>query len=322
MTEAPLPDYPFRRSLHDRIGHRRTDDSFLDKSWSDERSRVLVMQDLDLPASGDSTSLTWISPAEAPAGERLLLGEADGVIHFALMPTSTTTTPTEDFDDISVAAQPETGAVASRLTFAPLRRLAMRLSPLDASFAVHAAALVGWHRKHPHCAVCGALTQVARAGEMRTCGRCGTDHFPRTDPAVIMTVVDDAGRCLLGHNAARAQGWFSTLAGFVEPGESPEQAVVREVAEEVGIEVDSVTYLGSQPWPFPSSLMLGFEAHAASSVIRVDGDEITEARWFTRDELKAAVDSGDVGLPTTISIAGALITRWYGEELPPNVLKP
>lgn len=131
-----------------------------------------------------------------------------------------------------------------------------------------------------------------------------------------MLVVDDDDRCLMGHNAARAEGRFSTLAGFVEPGEAPEAAVVREVFEETGIRVDDVTYAGSQPWPFPSSLMLGFFAHASSVDITVDGEEITEARWFTRDDLRTGIESGELIVPTTISIAGALLTTWYGAELP------
>ncbi len=319
MTSDVLPDFPFRHSLHDRLAERRTDEAFLDKAWSDADSRVVVLQGTDLAASEDGTTLTWISPTDAPAGERLLLGEAGGVVHFALMASPVKLEPVEDFDDIQVSVH--AGEGPTTLLFAPLRRLAMRVSPLDASFAVHAVALAGWHLRHPRCSVCGADTVISIAGEMRTCPNCSATHFPRTDPAVIMTVIDDEGRCLLGHNVARAEGWYSTLAGFVEPGESPERAVIREVEEEVGVQIDRVAYLGSQPWPFPSSLMLGFEAHASSTDISVDGDEITEARWFTREELARAVNAGEVGLPTTISIAGSLITRWYGEELPPNVLK-
>ncbi|MFY9914604.1 MAG: NAD(+) diphosphatase [Nocardioidaceae bacterium] len=319
MTAAELPDFPFRRSLHDRLAESRSDEAFLDKSWADSGSRVVVMHGNDLAAEPDGTALAWISPADAPPGDRLLLGEAAGIVHFAVLAAPVKRGPVEVFDDISVSLA--AGARQATLGFSSLRRLATRLSDLDASFAVHAAALAGWHRKHPRCSVCGAQTRVAQAGAVRTCPQCSTDHFPRTDPAVIMTVVDDEGRCLLGHNAARPAGWFSTLAGFVEPGESPEEAVAREVAEEVGVVVDSVRYLGSQPWPFPSSLMLGFEAHASSTEITVDGAEITEARWFTRDELRHAVAAGQVGIPTTISIAGALLTRWYGADLPPNVLE-
>jgi NAD+ diphosphatase len=133
-----------------------------------------------------------------------------------------------------------------------------------------------------------------------------------------MLVTDATDRCLLGHNGSRPARWFSTLAGFVEPGETPEQAVVREVHEEVGVRVHKVRYAGSQPWPFPSSLMLGFFAEAQSTALTVDGEEITDARWFTREELQQAVTSGDVGLPTTVSIAGALVTAWYGTPLPAN----
>jgi NAD+ diphosphatase len=305
--------------MHDRMSQRRTDDAFLDKTWADERSRVVVLHGTDLAASDDGTSLTWIRPSEAPDGERLLLGEAGGVVHYAVIPSPAKEGPVEEFDDIQVSVH--AGESPTTLTFSPLRRLAMRLSPVEASLAVHATAMAGWHLRHPRCSVCGERTVVSHGGELRSCPECGSTHFPRTDPAVIMTVVDDDDRCLLGHNVARADGWYSTLAGFVEPGETPEEAVVREVAEEVGVRIDDVRYLGSQPWPFPSSLMLGYEAHAASSMIDVDGEEITEARWFTRDELREAVESGQVGLPTTISIAGALITRWYGAPLPDNVLQ-
>jgi NAD+ diphosphatase len=319
VTAHALPDFPFRRSVHDRLSERRSDEEFLARAWADLDNRVVVVRGTDLAASDDGKTLTWITPSQAPEGQRLLLGEADGITHFALLVALPKAETVEEFDDIQGSVEAEHAPTS--LTFVALRKLAMRLSELDASFAVHAAALAGWHLRHQRCSVCGAETNVSRAGEARTCPNCSAAHFPRTDPAVIMTVIDDQGRCLLGHNSARAKGWFSTLAGFVEPGESPENAVVREVHEEVGVAIDRLTYLGSQPWPFPSSLMLGFEAHAASTDIEVDGDEITDARWFTRDELRRLVLAGEVGLPTTISIAGALITRWYGDELPANVLQ-
>ena len=304
MSADLLPEFPFRSGAHDRLSERRRDEDFLADAWSDPGSRVLVVRGGELAATPDATALRWVSPVAAPAGQRLLLGSADGTVRFAVLT-----------DDAAAGGAPDSDDVDSP-SYAPLRRLATQLTPLEASLAVQAAALAEWHRRHPRCALCGAASGVVRAGEARRCEACGAEHFPRTDPAVIMTVVDDAGRCLLGHNRARAASWFSTLAGFVEPGESPEQAVVREVREEVGVRVDAVRYLGSQPWPFPSSLMLGFEAHAATTAVTVDGDEITEARWFTRDELSAAVGSGEVVLPTTISIAGALIGRWYGGALP------
>ena len=153
---------------------------------------------------------------------------------------------------------------------------------------------------------------------MRRCEGCGRSQFPRTDPAVIMLVTDESGRrCLLAHNrASHRERGFSTLAGFVEPGESLEHAVRREIHEEVGIRIGAVTYAGSQPWPLPGSLMVGFFAVAETVDIDVDGEEISEARWFTRDELLAAAESEEVVLPGHISIARRLIESWYGGSLP------
>jgi NAD+ diphosphatase len=293
---GPLPDFPFRWSGHDRLAERRKDDAFVATAWADQRSRVLTMRDGKLVA--DDAGLVLVPPAEAPAGDSMLLGSIDGVVHFLVL-------------------LPDSGESESdELPWADLRRLADVLDPPALSLAVHAIALGGWHRRHPCCSVCGNCTEIVESGASRRCPVCGSLHFPRTDPAVIMLVIDDHDRCLLGHNSARADGWFSTLAGFVEPGESPEEAVAREVREETGIEVSDVTYAGSQPWPFPSSLMLGFFARAKSVDIVVDGDEITEARWFTREALADGVQSGSLVVPTTISIAGALLSHWYGAPLP------
>lgn len=328
MIRGPLPEYPFTRAVHDRLSERRTDEKFLAQAWSDPATRVLVMHDWQLATNVRRDRLQFVSPADAPAGERMLLGGIDGVVHFLVL----TAGPTQDdaqpeYDEVKILEPPsaaELGRVrrarAGRRTFSGLRELATQLSDADAALAVHAVALAGWHHRHPRCAVCGAATEVAQAGAVRRCPACSSQHFPRTDPAVIMLVVDDQDRCLLGHNRARDDGWFSTLAGFVEPGETPEQAVSREVEEEAGVVVGEVTYAGSQPWPFPSCLMLGYFARAESTGITVDGDEITEARWFSRAELREAVESGTIGLPTTLSIAGALITHWYGAPLPSNVL--
>lgn len=313
-----LPDYPFRQAAHDRLAERRSDEDFLAASWSDPHSRVLIVDGDRLAANSAGNSLRFVGPADAPAGERMLLGSVDGTVHFLL-----------------VAARAESAAVHRRdhetqlkgsctqrpeQRFMGLRQLAMELDDVQASLAVHAMALASWHQRHRSCAMCGEATEVAEAGAQRRCTACATAHFPRTDPAVIMLVTDVDDRCLLGHNAARSAGWFSTLAGFVEPGETPEQAVIREVHEEAGVVVSQPTYAGSQPWPFPSSLMLGYFATASTTELAVDGEEITEARWFSRQGLLASVQSGQVGLPTTLSIAGALLTAWYGAPLPPNAL--
>ncbi|HSS68974.1 MAG TPA: NAD(+) diphosphatase [Nocardioidaceae bacterium] len=290
-----LPDFAFRVTAHDRMTERRKDDGFLESALADPASRVLVLRGDELAA--DDMGLALASPADAPAGERLLLGSVDGVVYFVALAAD---------DDASLGG----------LAFAGLRLLASTLDERQLSLAVHATALGTWHLKHPMCSVCGTRTDLVEGGASRSCPSCGTQHFPRTDPAVIMLVVDAAGRCLLGHNGARAATWFSTLAGFVEPGESLEEAVAREVLEETGVVVTNVTYAGSQPWPFPSSLMLGFLATASTVDIQVDGEEITEARWFTREQLAAEVEAGELVVPTTVSIAGALLSHWYGGPLP------
>jgi NAD+ diphosphatase len=297
MVEAVsglLPDFAFRLTAHDRLTERRKDEAFLTTLGSDPATRVVLQRGDELAA--DDSGLALVPPDRAPAGERLLLGAVG--------------------DHIYVLALVADDDPADGLRFAGLRQLAASLDESELSLAVHAIALGGWHRRHPMCSVCGARTVIVEGGAARKCPECSTQHFPRTDPAVIMLVVDDQDRCLLGHNGARASGWFSTLAGFVEPGESLEEAVAREVLEETGVVVADVTYAGSQPWPFPSSLMLGFLAKASTVEIQVDGEEITEARWFTREELADEVQAGDLVVPTTLSIAGALLSHWYGGPLP------
>jgi NAD+ diphosphatase len=195
---------------------------------------------------------------------------------------------------------------------------------------MHAVALTGWHERHLRCPSCGSPTTVHQAGYARRCPRDGSEHYPRTDPAVIVLVLDGGpvgeDRCLLGRQASWPAGRFSTLAGFVEPGETVEGAVAREVAEEVGVTVDAVAYAGSQPWPFPASLMLAYYAVASpddvpvrhatdggvSEDVAVDGEEIIEARWFDRAEFEAATRSGDVLVPPVLSVARRLIEGWFG----------
>jgi NAD+ diphosphatase len=200
---------------------------------------------------------------------------------------------------------------------AGLRRAGALLDDRDAGLLTHAVALVNWHSTHTHCPRCGAPTDSVPGGHARVCRSDGSEHFPRTDPAVIMLVTDPGERALLAHNRAWPRHRVSLVAGFVDPGESAERAVAREVAEETGIAVDEVRYLGSQPWPMPQSLMLGFWAAApGGQPIRVDQDEISEARWFSREELRAGLDAGQVRLPPPVSIAHRIIEAWYGEELP------
>ena len=177
----------------------------------------------------------------------------------------------------------------------PARRRGRPSPTPTRGLAAHAAALVNWHRRHRHCSVCGAPTAVADGGIVRRCERCGTDHHPRTDPVVIM-LVTDGDRVLLGRQPTWPPGRYSALAGFVEPGESLEEAVAREVREEAGVEVGPPEYVASQPWPFPSSLMLGFTAPWISGEPRRIDEELEDVRWFSRDDVAAA--AGGSGGPS------------------------
>jgi NADH pyrophosphatase NudC (nudix superfamily) len=200
---------------------------------------------------------------------------------------------------------------------AGLREAAALLNDRDAGLFTHAVALANWHATHTHCPRCGTPTVTIAAGHAQRCPADGSEHFPRIDPAVIMLVTDPDDRCLLARNRRWPERRVSILAGFVEPGESAEQAVAREVQEETGIVVTRVRYTGSQPWPMPQSLMLGFRAAASGDLeLRVDDDEIAEAYWYSREELRRALTAQETLLPPPVSIAHRLIESWYGEELP------
>ena len=197
-----------------------------------------------------------------------------------------------------------------------LRSVGQFLPETEAALATTAVALANWHRRHTHCPGCGRPTEVVEAGWVRRCPAEGTDHFPRTDPAVIMAITDPDDRLLLARSAHWPQGRFSVPAGFVEPGESLEQAVRREVGEETTIRVQDVTYRGTQPWPFPGSLMCGFTGTTTDTAPHPDGAEIAEARFFTRAELNLHWQSGSIRPPGAISIAHALISQWFGGPIP------
>ena len=277
-------DYAFDRSQHDRAAHLRKDDA-----WRVPGARVLVIGGEHVATVG-GTGIRWVGLDEAPEGEWIFLGIKDDVRYAAVM----------------------VDRVADELEPASLRVLGSTISPDEASLAVHAVGIARWHENHKHCAKCGQPTDPAEAGHVRICPSCGAHHFPRTDPAVIMLITDGDDRALLGRQPVWPEGRFSTLAGFVEPGESLDDAVRREVMEEVGIQVGEVTYAGSQPWPFPSSLMLGFFGQALTSDITVDQNEIAEARWFTRDEVTEMTASSDLLLPPNVSISRWLLQKWHG----------
>lgn len=202
-------------------------------------------------------------------------------------------------------------------TWKNLRDIGADLDDLEVGIATTAAALGAWHEKYQFCAQCGEKTSVMPSGWSRICSN-RHETFPRTDPAVICLVSDANDRALLARRVDWQPGWMSTLAGFVEAGESAEFALRREIKEESGIDLEpaSITYLGSQPWPFPHSLMLGYRAQAINTELEVDGEEIVEAKWFTRAEFKIACESGNLKLPPRVSIASRLIADWYEDEIP------
>jgi NAD+ diphosphatase len=296
---ALLVDLALARGGIDRRAESRADDEWLAQMWGDERTRVLSVHEGAVSVMDGAARLRPIRAAGVPReAERLLLGtDCDGITWFAVR-------------------MPIEGPRAG------LREVGADLSGDEVALATMAIALDNWHGAHPRCARCGAATLPAQAGWIRRCPDDGSEHYPRTDPAVIVLVIDREDRALLGRQGRWKPSWFSTLAGFVESGESAEAAVRREILEEAGVTVEEMTYLGSQPWPFPCSLMLGYHAWATSTDIVVDGEEIVEARWFSRAELTEACASGEVALPPAVSIARRLIERWYGEPLSGDWIRP
>jgi NAD+ diphosphatase len=293
----PLVSIPFACGTHDRAAHLRPNAAALAEAWAHPEARVLRVHQTATALREDGSDIAYLttSQVERPEDAWFLGLDTAGRPYFALA---------GEFE-----AGP--GEVA-----ATLRDISRTLSSDAVGLFVHAVGLDNWHAKHGFCAACGAPSKAITSGHVRQCTRCDAEHFPRTDPAVIMLVVDDDDRCLLGRNPAWPPNRFSTLAGFVEPGESLEQAVIREVFEEVGVVCDRVVYQGSQPWPLPSSLMVGFRAHAVDTSMHVDTEEVTEARWFTREELLEAGRTGETLVPGAISIARYLIERWLGGPLP------
>lgn len=282
------------RSGVDRAAHRRADEDYLADAWANPASRAFAVADGLFPVadSGPQPRLAMEPPQRLPAGERIFLGEEDGTAYFAVAVPA-----------VAAPARPGVRPMG-------LREVGAALTDKEAALATSALALANWHASHGWCPQCGGPTVSAAGGSVRRCAADSSDHFPRVDPAVIMLVHDGADRVVLGRGPSWPAGRFSVLAGFVEPGESLEQAVAREVAEEVGLAVTDIRYAGSQPWPFPSSLMLGFTARATGVDLQPDPAEIAEAYWFTRAEVR----SGKAGTRSSLSIATWLLHRWLAEE--------
>ena len=272
----------------DRAAGRRRDEAWLAARLADPASRVVVAGEAGVLVDGERPRL--LTPADVPEGvETVLLGvDRDGRAVFAADP------------DGRLSGQ-----------WRGLRELAPVVSQADGGLLAHAVALLNWHRRHRFCSNCGAPSEAREAGHLRVCPTCGADHHPRTDPVVIMLVAD-GDRAMLGRQAHWPPGRYSALAGFVEPGESLEEAVAREVFEESGVRVTDIEYRSSQPWPFPSSLMLGFRAAWREGEPAVGDGELEDVRWLHREELAR----GDALLPPPQAIARRLIDEWLGREAP------
>ncbi|MCD4550276.1 NAD(+) diphosphatase [Schaalia sp. lx-260] len=231
----------------------------------------------------------------------------DGYFHCALLVDN-------DTDAYALTKQASTCA-----QWIHLRTIGHMLSDDEAALSTMAVALAAWHEANPHCVRCGGHTHIAHEGWTRVCPSCEHMEYPRQDPSVIVAVVDEDERILLAHNMNWREKFMSLPAGFVDAGEAPERAVIRELNEEVGLRVDKITYVGSQPWPFPRSLMLGYcaQLHPDSPrEPRPDEHEIDRARFFSREELKKAIEQGELEPPAPTSIARVLIEHWFGGELP------
>ena len=288
----------------DRASELRSDEAALDRLWS--AAKIIRVSNSKLATDGKS--LLFLSAAEVEkliaskvftSGDKYFLGidPASKVAYFAW-----------DCDEVGLSAgETSTEGLAS------LRELGGTLDEFELGISMQATALSNWHRSHPHCSKCGAETKSTLGGSVRACVKDQSQHHPRTDSAVIVLVKDKDDRILLGHQPIWPDGRFSTFAGFLEPGETFEQCVEREVFEESGVKVNEIKYLGSQPWPFPASIMIAFSAVVDDpSTAKADGVEITEVRWFSRAELKSSVADGSLLLPPTISVARKMIAMWFG----------
>lgn len=295
----PRPPNVFAGPYLDRIAHLRKDAAFVSTALAAATTRIVAVLESRVPvirgeAGWSAAFLRATDLVALDAGDPVLLGSFDDTTYFAVE-----------------VAKPE--AVLDRLAggnvrFEDLRLAGAQLPAQQAGVLAYARAMLHWRGRHRFCGACGAPTRPASAGHVQRCTdeNCGIDHFPRLDPAIIV-LVTDGERALLGRQAAWPAGRYSTIAGFVEPGESLEDAVAREVLEETGVVVLDAEYHSSQPWPFPSSLMIGYLARAdAASVPRAD-EELEDVRWFTRDEIAA----GHPGLPPPQSVSYRLIEQWY-----------
>jgi NAD+ diphosphatase len=285
----------------DRDHVKRLDKAWLDAAAKSEKAKILAFSEGKALLAGQGANpdykLAWLFGDEVgPQGDApIFLGMAGDVPHFAVELTQ----PPAHLADIGTFAEPR-GALAS-------------LPAGDAAIVGEGRAMLLWHRRHRFCSNCGKPTDSVDGGWKRHCPSCEAEHFPRTDPVVIMLAVS-GDAALLGRQSSFPPQWYTALAGFMEPGETIEEAVAREIHEESNIRVGAVHYVGCQPWPYPSSLMIGCIAEAVTSEITVDGVELEEARWFTRAEVRAALaGEGPLLIPPPFAIAHHLMRHWVGK---------
>ena len=289
----------------DRGDVQRRDEEWLRQAARDSRSRFLPLWQLDILLSDDARpALGWVKPTDIEGLELdappVFLGLLDGTPHFAV--------------DVSSLSEPlRELRLEKPWSFVEARAAAGQLEPRDVGILAQSKAQVDWHRRHRFCGVCGAPTEQGRGGQVRTCTSCKAEHFPRTDPVAIM-VITDGERALLGQSRGRLarSGRYSALAGFIDQAECIEEAVRREVKEEAGITVGEVRYHSSQPWPFPSSLMIGCHGKALTTDIAKDDEEMTDVQWFTREEVLSSLagENPNLRLPDPVAIAHHLIRAW------------
>ncbi|WP_298750654.1 NAD(+) diphosphatase [uncultured Serinicoccus sp.] len=300
-------DLALSRSRVDRLARVRTDDTELGAVLQRPGTRVLELRGDAVAVLHDPTRLLLRAPREGDADhddEPWFLGRDAGVDYVAVTA-----------DRAAPEADDHRGG-REEVTWAGLREVGADLDDRDAGLLTAATALRAWHDRHGHCPRCGAATQVVQGGWLRRCPTDGSEHHPRTDPAVIMAVTDPDDRLLLATGIPWPEGRLSVLAGFVEAGESLEAAVAREVEEEVGVQVDGLVYRGNQPWPFPGSLMLAFRARTGQTDLTIQESELRSASWYTRDQLTEGLQDGRFTLPSRVSIAHRLIEEWFGGPLP------
>ena len=295
---------PLASEAVDRSGELRIKPDELAKLWKSARilhfasGKFRVKPNFELDFQSADQIATLRNDANFAHGEELFLGIDNGISYFAWCSDAA------DFESFETLENYQT-----------LRTLGDYLSQLEMGLAIHSQAIANWHHTHQFCARCGAPTLSANGGSLRKCSSDGSEHYPRTDGAVIVLVKDNQDRVLLGRQKIWPERRFSCFAGFVEPGESFEQTVLREVFEESAIRLDSITYLGSQPWPFPASIMISFSGIAINpESAKADGEEIEEIRWFTRDQMREAIVDKSLTLPPGMSVARKMIEFWYEKD--------